>query len=182
VTACARRGGDHLAVILEESQPALAGVTAVPHSSQVPRHGSFGNLEAELLQLSVELGSASIEVLIRLASDQNTNLIADPRPAAARSRSPPPREPKPSAMPTDNGFRFDNYQHLGPLGPEEAQGRPGQPIQLTQLRTRPLPLEYRDLLPQGEDLKCSVMPTAEEDSDSGQESNGEFEHEPYVLT
>jgi integration host factor subunit beta len=34
----------------------------------------------------------------------------------------------------------------------------------------------------GEDLRGSVMPTAEEDSDSGQESNGEIEHGLYVAT
>jgi hypothetical protein len=39
-----------------------------------------------------------------------------------------------------------------------------------------------DLLSQGEDLNCSVTPTAEEDSDSGQASNAEFEHEPYAAT
>ena len=39
-----------------------------------------------------------------------------------------------------------------------------------------------DLLPEGEDLNCSVMPTAEEDADSGQESEDEFKHEHTVVT
>jgi hypothetical protein len=34
-----------------------------------------------------------------------------------------------------------------------------------------------NLLSKGEDFNCSVMPTTEDDSDSGQESNNEFEHE-----
>jgi hypothetical protein len=62
-----------------------------------------------------------------------------------------------------------------------AQGNPEQPVHLIQLRTQRLPLEHSDLLSQGEDLKCSVMPTAEEDSDSGQGSKDEFDHEPYVV-
>jgi hypothetical protein len=118
------------AVILEESQPALAGVAAVPHSWQVPSDG----------------------------------------------------EPKPGAMPADNGFRFHNYQHPGLPGPDAAQGRPEQPAQRIQPRTRPFPLERGDLLPQGEYLDCSVMPTAEEDLGGGQLSNGEFEHEPCFVT
>jgi hypothetical protein len=39
------------------------------------------------------------------------------------------------------------------------------------------PLEHGDLLSEGEDLNCSVMPTAEEYSDSGHESNNGCEHE-----
>jgi hypothetical protein len=86
------------------------------------------------------------------------------------------------AVPADDGLGLHDAEDVGPPGPDAAQGRPEKPVQLIQPRTRPLPLEHRDLLPQGEDLNCSVMPTAEEDSDSGQESNGEFEHEPYVVT
>ena len=41
--------------------------------------------------------------------------------------------------------------------------------------------ENCDLLSQGEDLKCSVTPTAEEDLNCGQESEDEFEHEPTVV-
>jgi hypothetical protein len=51
-------GNDHLAVILEESQPAPARITAESHTSQVARHGSFGNLEAELSKLKIPAGRA----------------------------------------------------------------------------------------------------------------------------
>ena len=85
-------------------------------------------------------------------------------------------------MPAYDGLRFHNYQDLGPPGPDAAQGSPEQPVQLIQPRTRPFPLEHGDLLPQGEDLQSSVMPTAEEDSNSGQKSKGEFEHELTVVT
>ena len=78
-------GNDHLAVILEESQPALAALTAAADTSQVPRHGSFGNLEAKLLQLSVDLGSAPIEILIRHAVDERADFSGAFRPATARS-------------------------------------------------------------------------------------------------
>ena len=85
-------------------------------------------------------------------------------------------------MPAHDGLRFHNHQDLGPPGPHAAQDSPEQPVPLTQPRTRPLPLEHRDLLPQGEDLQGSVMPTAKEDSNSGQKSKNEFEHELTLVT
>ena len=62
-----------------------------------------------------------------------------------------------------------------------AQGRPEKPIKGVQLWPRPFAFEHGNLLSEGEDLNCSVMPTAEEDSDSGQESKDEFEHKLYVV-
>jgi hypothetical protein len=41
---------------------------------------------------------------------------------------------------------------------------------------RSFPLEHGELLTQGEDFQGSVLPTAQEDSDSGQGSKEEFEH------
>jgi hypothetical protein len=58
-----------------------------------------------------------------------------------------------------------------------AQGRPEQPVKGVQLWARPFALERGNLLSKGEDFNCSVMPTTEDDSDSGPESNNEFEHE-----
>ena len=73
-------------------------------------------------------------------------------------------------MPADDGLWFHDEQDVGPAGPDAAQGGPEELIQPIQTGTGPLPLEYGDLLPKSEDLNCSVMPTAEEDSHSGQES------------
>ena len=84
-------------------------------------------------------------------------------------------------MPADHSLRLHDDEDVSPPGPDVAQGGPKQPVQGVQLWTWPSPLEDGDLLPEGEDLNCSVMPTAEEDSDSGQERDGEFEHEAYVV-
>jgi hypothetical protein len=58
------------------------------------------------------------------------------------------------------------------------QGHPEQPIQPIQPRTWPFPLEKDELQPESEDLQSGVIPTAEENFDSGQESEDELEHEP----
>ena len=56
-------GDDHLAVILEESQPALGGVAATPNAPRIPSHGSFGDDGAKLQKLSVDFGSAPTCIL-----------------------------------------------------------------------------------------------------------------------
>jgi hypothetical protein len=81
-------------------------------------------------------------------------------------------------VPADDCLRFHCYQDLGPPGPEAVQDNPEQPIQPIQPWTWPFPLEKDELLPQSEDLQSGVIPTAEENSDSGQESADELEHEP----
>ncbi len=174
-------GNDQLTVILEESLPAPAGINAAPQTAQIPRHGSFGNLEAELLKLSVDLGGSPVQVLLRQASDQNTNLAGDLQSATAWPGSPPPIEPKPGAMPADHGLGLHDDKDVGPPGPHPAEGRPEQPVKAVQLWARPFAFEHGNLLSEGEDLNCSVMLAAEEDADSGQERSGEFEHEPYVV-
>ena len=80
-------------------------------------------------------------------------------------------------MPADYRLRFHNDQDFGPSGPNVAQRRPEQPVPRIQPRARALPLEDGDLLPQGQDFQGSVVPTAEENSNGGQESKDESEHE-----
>jgi hypothetical protein len=58
-----------------------------------------------------------------------------------------------------------------------ARGRPERSVKGVQLWARLFALARGNLLSKGEDFNCSVMPTTEDDSDSGQESNNEFEHE-----
>jgi len=61
---------------------------------------AFGDDEAELLKFSVDLWGCPIRVLFRQASDQNTNLIGDLRPATAWRGSPTPVETKTGAVPS----------------------------------------------------------------------------------
>jgi hypothetical protein len=90
---------------------------------------------------------------------------------------PFPEKPKRRPVPADDDLRFHHYQDLSPSGPQALQGHPDQAIQRIQPRPWSFPLEKDELLPQGEDLQGGVIPTAEENSDSGQESEDEFEHE-----
>ena len=76
---------DHLPVIAQERQPAFAGVTAAPDSSQISSHGSFRDDEAELLQFSVDLGRAPGRIFLHQAADQRTDFSGSFRPTVVRS-------------------------------------------------------------------------------------------------
>jgi hypothetical protein len=84
-------------------------------------------------------------------------------------------------MPADHGLGLHDDEDIGLPGPHTAQGHPEQPVKGVQLWARPFALEHGNLPSKGEGFNRSVMPTAEEDSDSGQESSYGFEHELYVV-
>ena len=83
-------------------------------------------------------------------------------------------------MPGHDRLRLDDDYGVGPAGPKLSQSGPEEPVQPIQTGTGPL--ENCDLLPQGEDLQGGVLASAEEDSDSVQESKDEFEHESHAAT
>ena len=105
---------DDLAVVLEEGQPTLGWITPAPNSPGMPGHASSGYDEAELLKFSVDLGGSPVRVLLRQASDQNTNLIGDLWPAPLPPGSPTPVTLKTCAAPADNSPGLHNDEHIGP--------------------------------------------------------------------
>ena len=72
-------------------------------------------------------------------------------------------------MPTDYGLGFDDQQGVGPAGPMVAEGGPEESVPGVQKGPRPFPFQHGDLLAEGDDLKGSIAPTAEEDSHDGTE-------------
>ena len=68
-------------------------------------------------------------------------------------------------MPADDGFWFDDQQDIGPAGPDAAERGPKQSIARIQGRPRSLALQYGDLLPERQDLKRNITPTAKENSE-----------------
>jgi hypothetical protein len=84
-------------------------------------------------------------------------------------------------MPPDHGLRLHNDQGLGPAEPGLSQGRPEQSIPPIQPRARTLSFQDGDLLPKGQDLQGSVVSTAEENSNGGQEGESESEQKRQVV-
>jgi len=175
-------GDDHLAVILEKRQPALGGATAAPNTSQIPSHGSFGDDEAELLKLSVDLGGTPACILLRHPADERADFGGDLWPTAARAGPPTPVETKTGAVPANHGLRLHDDQQLGPAGPNLTEACPEEPVQPIQTGTGSFPLEDGDLLSEGEDLQGGVAATTEENAHHGEYGEDEFLHELTLLT
>ena len=74
-------------------------------------------------------------------------------------------------MPGDNGFRFDNDQHVAPCRPKPAQQNPEHPILRSQSRARMFSLEYAQLLAQGKDLEAEIVAGTEESAEAGEEAD-----------
>ena len=171
---CHRRHGedvehnDHLTVILEEGKAPLPRVATARHSSQSKSHTPFGDVEAELLKSSVDLGGSPAQVLFRQASDQNTNLVVDLWSAAAWPGAPTPVETEAGAVPADDGLGLHDEEDVGSAGPTAAEDRPRESVQEVQYWSQPFASEHGDLLPKGEDFEGGNASTAGEDPDGGQ--------------
>ena len=77
---------DHLPVIPEEGQPSFAGITAAPNTLQIPGYGSLGDIEAQFLEFSMDLGCSPGRILFGQAADECPRISAVilGRPAGAR--------------------------------------------------------------------------------------------------
>ena len=120
---------DHFAVILQKGKPTIARITAAADGSQISSDGSFRNGEAELHKLPVNPRSAPVGVLFRQATDQNSHLVADLRPAAARPGPPSPVQAKAGTVPSDDRLRLDDDEDVGRSRPQGLQSRPEEPIE-----------------------------------------------------
>jgi hypothetical protein len=152
-------GHDHLAVIPQKGQPAFARVTPATNSPKVAGHAAFRDLEAQLQQFSVDLGSTPTGILFRHPADERPDFSGDLGPTALRPGPPTPVEAETGAMPADDSLWFHDEEDVGPAGPDAAQGSPEEPVQPIHMGTGPLPLEDCDLLSEGENLEGGVTAT-----------------------
>ena len=68
-------------VIVQKRQPPFPRIPLPSDAPQIAGDAAFGNDEAELLQLPMDLGRASIRIFIGQAPDQHAHLFCDLRPA-----------------------------------------------------------------------------------------------------
>src|SRR6202011_3449309 len=157
-------GDDRLAVVGEKRRPAAGGIAATWNASQIPGDAAVGDVEAESQEFAMDHGRPPVRILRCQATDQGPNLLADPRPAPARSGSPAPVEAKAGSMPADYRLQFDDDQDVRPSRPHPSEGGPEHAVKAGQRRPRPFALEHRDLLAEREDLQSGIGATAEADA------------------
>jgi len=61
--------GDHFAMVLQEGQPFLNGVSATNNPAQISGHAPLGDGKAELPQFRVDFGGAPIGILVSQTAD-----------------------------------------------------------------------------------------------------------------
>jgi hypothetical protein len=93
-------------MIVKEGFPSLQWPTLPRH--HVFRNRGLGNVDADLDQLTMDLGSAPERVLKTHSSDKVAHLFADPRSATKRTRLPSPVSGEAHSVPTHNGFGPDD--------------------------------------------------------------------------
>ena len=105
---------DRLTVILQESEPAPAGVAAPVEPAEITSHSSFRNVEAELPQFAVDSGSAPPGIVRGQLPNQFSYLGGDPGSPAAPVGLPTPLPPESRPVPGDHRIGLNHNQHVLP--------------------------------------------------------------------
>jgi len=84
-------------------------------------------------------------------------------------------------MPSDNCFRFDDNQDVAPCGPKTTERNPEYSIPDSRLRARMFPLEYAQLLTDGNDLQAEAVTGTEEGVDEAEKADEERNHGPGFI-
>ena len=112
-------------VIAQERLPGLAGRPR--QSPEDSRDSTFGDLDAEHLQLAVNPGCAPERIGRNHPLDQASNLDGYRGSAAmalVHPRPPSPEPAKPFALPADDRVGSDANQGSAPAGPQQGQPHP----------------------------------------------------------
>lgn len=150
-------------VVGQKCRPPPSGLgnsRRLPHPIQ---HGSFGNPEAEHLQLAMNPRRAPGGVLSNHSEDQFPQFLSRGSSSYAH---PAPRNSLPvqlesGAMPTDNSFWLNNENRPLPARPEAAQKSPEELIGQRQAWTRPFSDHNRKLLSQGKIFEQKIAARTE---------------------
>src|SRR6266853_5337468 len=137
ITPCHRRNSLHM--IGKEGIPRLQW--SIAPRQHVDRNCGLGDLDAELEQLAMDLGSAPQRVLKAHSSDEIAHLFADLRSAPERTGFPSPEGGKTRSMPTHNSLGPDDpngvkYARTATIEPNE-QSTVGPTQMQSTWRARP---------------------------------------------
>ncbi len=105
----------------------------MPH--HVFGNGGFGNLNAQLEQLTVNAWCTSTGIVAAHYPDQIPYLLRHTGPTRLTATdSPRPEQAKAFTMPRHNGFSFDDHQDGFPIAPHSSHLDPKDPVGGRQLQ------------------------------------------------
>jgi len=105
--------------------------------------------------------------------------------ADAAATLPRPEQAETLTMPSDDGFRFDDYECGSPSGPRSRDPRPEPPVRRHEAQPpRSRPIQHLKLVPQGEYLKLQsgARPKTTSDRQDQRDQDGNHRHEAYPGT
>src|ERR1700719_4010933 len=167
-------------MIAKEGFPGLQRPTLPRH--HVFRHRRLGNLDAELEQLTMDLGRSPERVLKAHSSDQVANLVIDPRSATERAGLPSPVSGEPHSVPAHDRLGPDDG--YGVQDARKAAIKPNEqsPIGPTQIRsTRGAQSKYVKLMAQNHNFSLKLRSRLEAVAQHANEKEGNCDHQPQLC-
>ena len=163
-------------MVLEERAPGLRGWLPPPRHQ--PRNRPLRDVEPQLQQLPMDARRAPEWVRDGHLPDQASDVGADLRPAAARTRSAGPVPREAAAMPGDDRGGSDDHQGRLPVRPGPSQSDPEQPIGPTNGGLRSGAPVDSQLLPQRQVLENQTAVSAREDDQEPNNVDEPGDHGP----
>src|ERR1035437_7533245 len=117
---------DPRGVIAQECFPTLGGRSLPP--DHVPRHGRFGDFDAEHEQFAVYPWRSPQWVFLFHPSDEFVDLAVDSGAAPTPAGFPAPIGAKAAPMPADHGLRLNHSDHIQNRGEQLVQPYKDQPV------------------------------------------------------
>ena len=156
-------------MIVEERPPGLGRRLAAPN--HVLAHAALTDLDAEIQQFAVNVGSAPEWILATEHADQLAYLLGYRRAARfAAANFPAPEQAKSLALPAHHGGRLEDGKARFPAVPDRGEPGPKEAVSGGELRTLNGALEYTNLMAQGEDLKLQGGSAPKRGAQEGEKS------------
>ena len=127
-------GGNRLSVISQKRLPGLR--RRVPASHHIFRDRRLGHLKAKHKKLAMDPGCAPKWVFPTHPPDQISQATINPRPPCLITRFPTPKHFETSAMPTQDGLRFNHLRRTKKARPKPRHPYEQRAITAKQSETR----------------------------------------------
>jgi hypothetical protein len=148
----------------------------------VDRNRGLGDLDAELEQLAMDLGSAPQRVLKTHSSDQIAHLFAEPRSAPGRTRLPAPVGAKAHSMPTHDSVGPDDGNSVKDARPATIKPSEQSAVGPTQMHsTWHALLQNIELMPQYQDFGFQPLPRLEAVTQHADEQQTDCNHSAIMF-
>ena len=168
-----------LTMVAQKCCPSLCRLRTPRCLPQPAQHASFGNIEAEHLQLAMNSWRTPGRVLGNHAENDLPQFPAHAFPSRTSpvSRNPRPIQLEPGSVPANHRLRLDEDQCPPPTSPEAPQANPEQFVKNGKPRLRMLLFENTKLMPQSQVFQEQLTARAKESRKENSKEPHQANHE-----